>query len=257
MDYVEKAILGIPIVTDLGEIKPLSLYDYVNLGVELQVVSFEKTRILHEYRLNLDIEVQKSKELEAQMKKLNETKSLKEIVTGVIPAFLNAYIAIIAQSMFSDIENTEDRIKKSHDFVKELDDTQFENLRDIILKINSQSKQKAFLDYELQRKKEQGIRLNSQGKEGANLVTMISSVVSFSGIDYDIISNWNYARLLHAFNRIAQFKAYDTTTMFMTVSGDVTANNWQENFEVKDDSATSDSFAVSFDSFTKEVGDKL
>lgn len=254
----EKAILGIPIVTDLGSIKPLSIYDYVQFGTELQVMSFEKSRVLHEYRMSIDDEkLKKSRELEERLKEVMEKMSLKDIVVGLVPVFFNAYVAVVAQSMFYDIENEEERAQQAYTLLKDLDDDQFDSLRDIILQINAQGKQKAFLDYELQRKKEQGIRLNTGSKEGPNVTTLITSVVAFTGIDYDIVKDWNYARLIHTFNRISMLKSYDTTTMFMTVSGDVEMQSWQDNFKVEDDSATSESFAQSYDSFTKNLGSKL
>lgn len=257
MDYTQRAILGLPIVTDLGEVKPLTIYDFVKLETELHVISFEKSRVLHEYRTSLDEETMKSKDLDKRLMEANKEKTLKEIIIGLVPIFFNAYVAIVAQSMYSDIEDEEEKVLKSYELLTGLDDTQFENLRDIILKVNSQGKQKAFLEYEMQRKKEQGIRLNSQGGEGINLTTMMSSIVAFTGIDYDVISEWNYTRLIHTFNRISMFKNYDTTTLFMTVSGEVQMQNWQENYAVQDDSSTSDTFAVALDDFTKGVGSDL
>lgn len=254
----EKAILGIPIVTELGNIKPLSIYDYVQFGTELQVMSFEKSRVLHEYRMSIEDEkLKKSQEIENRLKEVMQEMSLKDIIVGLVPVFFNAYIAVVSQSIFYDVEDEESRVQKAYDFLKDLDSEQFDGLRDIILQINAQGKQKAFLDFELQRKKEQGIRLNSDNKEGPNVTTLITSVVAFTGIDYDVVKNWNYARLIHTFNRISMLKSYDTTTMFMTVSGDVEMQSWQGNFKVEDDSATSESFAQSYDSFTKNLGSKL
>lgn len=260
MNYEERALLGLPIITKFGEILPLSIFDYIDLGVNMQVMSFDKKRVLHEYRLNQDEQIQESPELTKSLKEVAQERTLKEIIVGLMPVYFNAYVAVVAVSLYKDIEDEEKRLETAFKFVADLEDEDFETLRMILLNINAQSEQTAFIDPMLQARKERSIKFHAKEnkQEAPSIPTYISSVVTFSGITYTEVATWNYIQLVHAFQRIAQFKSYDTTTLFMTVAGDkVQPDSWDKNFKMNNDSNTSELFAVEFDTFKKNISNQL
>lgn len=260
MNFEEMAILGIPIETQFGKVEPLTILDYIELEVQLQVMSFDKKRVLHEYRLNQDEKIRETEDFTEAIKQVASEKSLKDVIVGLMSVYFTAYVAVVSASLFKHIENEEERLKQAYEFLLDLESEDFEHLRKILLSVNAQSEQTAFLDPLLQARKEKSIKFHAkdQKEESPSVTTYISSVVTFSGIPYKEVATWNYIQLIHAFQRIGQFKAYDTSTLFMTVAGDkVTPEPWNKNFKVNDDSNTSSLFAVELDAFEKNIGSKI
>ena len=276
MRLEEMALLGLPIHTEFGEMKPLSVYDYMEVGGELVALSFDKLRCLHEIRLNQPEEKQESKEFTKVLEELNETYSLKNIIISFIPQFFSAYVEVLARCWVMDedlvvvdeegkeLEGQEAKRKVSFDFLQQSSDEVFDAVRMMLLQINGQSEQTAFLDPLLQRKKEQSLRLKESQKKDSekssspDTSTMVSSVVAFSGLPYVEVLKFNITQLIHTFQRISLMKAHDSSVVIATVAHD-SANivNWMENIEIKNDSNESSNFAMEYDKFKEQMGETL
>lgn len=260
MKLEERALFGLPIETPFGELKPLSIQDYMVCSLELSVITFDMKRSLHEMRLTLPEERRNSKEITEMLEKLLAEVSLKDFLISYMTPYFSAYIAILARCMFFNIEGDEKKYETARDFLVELSAEEFDNLRKVLMYINGQSGQTAFLDPELQRYKEKAIKFKAKDGEGEapNVPTLVTSVVAFTGLTFDEIITWNITQLLQVFQRIQMLKGYDTTTLFATVAGDkVEVQEWSKNIVLEDDSNTSNSFALSFDKFEGDIGKKL
>lgn len=268
MNLEEKALFGIPINTDYGDFKPMTVHDYMECAPFLQAMSYDKKRVLHEIRLAQPEENRKLKEMTETLRKLNEEMSLKEILLSLMPQYINAYIEVLIRCRKFDIElagedDKEDAEKvylTAQNFLLELEPNQFDEVRDILLSINAQSKQTAFLDPEMQWRKERSLKFNhsQSDAEAPNPSTLVTSVVTYTGINFEEVVNWNITQLQHMFQRVALFHSYQTYITFATVAGDkIDPVNWAENVITRDDSNTDSNFAIEFEAFKSRIGDQL
>lgn len=258
MDLTERAILGLPIETPYGLFKPLTLRDYLERGDALAAITFDKRRVLHEIRLNQDEETQNSTELTKLLREMDSQYSLKQILIEYMEPYFHAYVEIIARCKVLENEETLEGVREEvYLMLHEIDPEEFDALRNMILVLNNQSSQTASLDPTIQKWKEKAIKFKSSDKDAPNIPTMVTSVVSFSGHTFEEISNWNITQLLQVFQRIGMLKAYDTTSLFATVTDKIDIQNWSENIEIEDDSNTSSNVAISFKQFQGNVGDAI
>lgn len=260
MQLDERALFGLPIETSFGELKPLTVYDYMDCASQLTAMTFDKKRLLHEIRLNQpNKEKQNSKEMTDLLKQLNKELTIKQILINYVSLFFNAYIEITARCLFFNEDNQEERINKATEFLNGLDDKDFEELRKILLYMNGQSEQTAFLNPQMQRKREQGIKFHSkENSESPNIPTIVTSIVAYTGLKFEDILGWNVTQLLQMFQRIQMFKGYDVTTLFATVAGDkVEIQEWSQNIEIKNDSNTDSTFAMEFAPFEQKIQKQL
>lgn len=266
MKLEEKALFGLPIVTPFGDFKPMSVYDYMDCAHFLQAISYDKNRILHELRMSqADKEFRESKEFTTALEKISEDHTLKQVINEFMNPYAGAYVEILARCRTFEIKATdkqkakEELIQQAEQYYNSLSDEEFEEVRKILLAINAQAEQTAFLDPELQRFKEKALNIKqSANTEAPDPSTMITSVVTYTGINFKDVVDWNITQLQHMFQRVALFLSYDTYITFATVAGDkIDAVNWAENIKTEDDSNTSSSFAMSYETFEREIGQKL
>lgn len=260
MDLKERALLGIPIDTPFGQLKPLTVYDFLECGDALSAITFDISRVLHEIRLNQPEETQNTKELTEELRQLKANYSLKEILIAYMQPFFHAYVEIVSRCKVLKGEQDLEKVREdTFNELNELSPEEFDSLRKIILEINNQSSQTASLDPTVQKWKEKALRFKSSSdKNGApNISTMVTSVVVYSGHTYKEVTGWNITQLLQAFQRIGLLKAYDTTTLFATVTDKIDIQSWSENIEIEDDSNTSKDVALSYSDFKQNVGDAV
>lgn len=262
MNLEEKALFGIPIVTEFGEFKPLSVYDYMDCAHLLQAIAFNKKRVLHEVRLTQPKEKRNSKDFTNLLKKIDSEHSLLQVLQEITPQFLQAYAEVFIRCRVfpEDTPKEEKSAESALNFLLDLTSEQFEEVRGILLAINAQAEQDAFLDPELQNKKERSLKFVSQGNdaEAPNPSTLITSVVAFTGIPFQEITQWNVTQLQHMFQRVGLFQAYNMYVSVAPMAGDsIKPTNWAENIITQNDSNTDSKFAVKFDSFKKQMGDVL
>lgn len=256
MKIEEKALLGIPIETKFGEVKPLSIMDYMTYGSELAAVTFNKRRVLHEIRLNQDSEMQNSPELTKMLRELDENYSLKEIIVTYMEPYFHAYSAIVSRCFFFN-EVKEVALEKAHNLLVDINNEEFDEIRQIILSLNNQPEQDAELDPVLQSFKEKAIRFHNSKEQdnGTSMSTIITSIVTQTGLDFSKILKWNVTQVLQIYSRLQMFKAYDATTLFATVTDKITIEPWDKNIEVAKDNL--DKYSMSLDEFSGKVGDGI
>lgn len=268
MKLEEKALFGLPVETEYGNFKPMSVYDYMDCAHLLQALSFDKKRVLHEIRLSQPEDMQKKKETTTALQKLNEEYSLKEVIVKIIPAYFLAYVDILLRCREFDFEYDEDkegneeqqRTELAHKYLIDLSNEDFDAVRKILLAINAQSEQTAFLNPELQDRKERTLKFKSSQSpsDAPDASTLVTTVVTYTGINYDQVVKWNITQLQHAFQRVALFLSYDTYITFATVAGDkIDAVNWAENIITENDSNSSSSFAVELEEFAGHINQQL
>lgn len=259
MDFRERALLGLPIETPFGELKPLSLLDYLERGDALAAITFDIRRVLHEIRLSQpDEKHRNSEEMTELLREMEKEYSIKQLLITYMEPYFHAYVDIISRCRVLEGQETfEEKQKETFEFLQDMEPKEFDALRKIILEINNQPEQTASLDPTVQQWKEKALRYKSSGSgdDSPNLSTMATSIVSFSGHTFEEVLSWNITQLHQVFQRIGFFKAYETTTLFATVTDKIDIQDWSKNIVIENDSNDSSSFAMSYDSLKSTMGD--
>lgn len=107
---------------------------------------------------------------------------------------------------------------------------EFEAYRDLIMEINCFPNEKPNPNPEIEKYNQMRRFLQQQKGEGITFEAMYTSVGLAFGKDPDEMTLYKFNKY---FNRLAQFKSYDTTTLFATVSSDVKIESWYKTIEEK------------------------
>lgn len=225
-------ILGLPVKIAEGEIEPFKIVDYFDYAGDLSMMALTKNNIIYQYsKLNKD------KSLDDLIAEL-QNMSLLEIILSVSD-FRNSYFTIFRKCLgqdFSDII-TEDN---------------FMDIRKTILDMNCIPEEDASPNHEIQQALERSKRVKAQGKENSDMGDVISSIVAFTGINYSSVLDWTIYQVYMTYSRIAQFKNYDTTTLFATVPSEskVDIESWSKHIDL----LQQDDHAIQGSEFDKNYG---
>ncbi|EGQ4384390.1 hypothetical protein EGV54_04695 [Staphylococcus pseudintermedius] len=253
----DKVILGLPVNTPYGEFKPFSIEEYMKRVSSISILSYGKKKLLAElgkaYQLaNKEVTDEKVHEMLKELYELPLFYLLKEYFSE----YLQHYIIILRFTLFYkfDEQNETDEEKnltEVRDFLFGLTDEEFDEIRKILMTLNNQTEKIAFLNPKIQRgqdKKE--LYFTGNTDDSPNLSTMITTCVTYSGIDFSVISKWNAFQLQHAFQRIAYLINYETTRLFATVVTDVDIENWTKNIDLQYEEKNTDK---QFNEFKKQL----
>lgn len=237
-DVEDRVILGLPVLTEYGELKPLSIYEFLKRQQSIAIVAMDKKKLLSELGKSEQEETGKSDseifELLQEMAQL----PLKELLSEYFQELYHHYMILTRYCKYfyfdrNDYETEEDFEKaaliESLTFIDELTNEQFDEFRLMLLALHATPEQTAFLNPTLQKRDERAKKIKTQNVDAPNLTTMISSCAVYMGLSYSQIAEWNALQLQHSFQRIAMFIENSATTLFATVSPDVDFINWSEN----------------------------
>ncbi len=237
----ERAILGLPIITEFGEMKPLSIQEYIQRSTSLGVIAMDKKKVLAELGKGQQAETgQSDKEVFNLLTELNNSHTFLSLLKEYFTEILNHYIIITCYCKFyyledtkEDYENEEeynkDLLMKSADFIINLSDEAFDSYRRILLQLNGVSEITSKINPVLYKREDKPKTKSKEDDETPNLSTMISSCAVHMGIDYKDIAKWNSLQLQHSFQRIGLFIANSERTLFRTVSDEVEPVAWTTN----------------------------
>lgn len=219
-------MFGRNIFTSAGYLAPIKVEEYDDYSASLSMMAMDKTYIVYSY-----LTLPKSPEVNDIINHLVDM-NLYEIVQG-IPDFRNAYEDVY-QKVFLD--------KKD---VKNIAYENFDEVRKTILEMNCLSEESAminldrnarsYLDTRVQKAVERSKRVkanDSNSEDSPELEDIVSSVVVGAGFSFEEISNWTMYQLYSSFNRLAQFKTYESSTLFATVASDVNIESWSKKLNL-------------------------
>lgn len=236
----DKAILGLPVETEYGEFKPLSIENYIRYAQHIGILSYGKKKLLAELGKALQISTPEAsdEEVHKMLKELNELPFF-ELIKEYFPDYLLPYVIILRLTRFPDDgtplseEEEKNKLNEVREYLFNLSNEEFDDVRKILMTLNNQSEKIAFLNPRIQRGQDKKEKLFSRKTDDSpNLSTMITTCVAYSGIDFQQISKWNAFQLQHAFQRIAILINYETTRLFATVASDVDIENWTQNISL-------------------------
>lgn len=232
MDIKEFYILGLPIETDIGKCHFLKVKEYPDYFMDLQIVALTKQHIYQKY-----YDLNKDGSLDEFLERLKEV-DLFEIASS-IPQISESYEKIFIKA-FNDIK-----------IMNEINENNFSYFRSLVLKMNGIKEEEINPNPEIQRAIERSKRVKSLDSEKLEFADIVTSVVGHNGLTYDDINEFTIFQLYMTYYRIAQFKNYDTSTLFATVAADkVKIDSWSKHINLFED----EKHFISESEFKKSTG---
>lgn len=232
MDMKEFYILGLPVDTPIGHCNFLKVKDYPDYFMSLQIVGLTKNHIISKYS-----ELNKDGSLDEFMLELRNS-DMFEIAMG-IPELHEAYLKLF-NKLFNDENILFDVTKENFDYYRKL-----------VMTMNCLKEEVINPNPEIQAAIERSRRVKSQEGEKLEFSDIVTSVVGYNGLTYSDINEFSLYQLYMTYYRIAQFKNYDTTTLFATVSADkIKIDSWSKHINLYED----EKYAITQDEFNSAIG---
>lgn len=224
-------VFGQPVQTEIGLIDFIKVGDYPVLFGDLQMVSMSKLEIIYRYNESND-----KGQFDDLLKELKDL-SLYDIVT-TIPNFKFSYQNILSY------------VCKDESSADKIDEGNFEEIRRTILDMNNIKEESINPNPEIQRVRERSKRVKAQDSEKLTLEDIFTSLVVQLGKDFKDIQDWTVYQFYAAYHRLGQFKQFETTSLFATVSEKVKVERWNKHIDMFEEE---DHF-ISESQFGKQVG---
>lgn len=261
----DRVILGLPIITSYGVLKPLTMEEFIKRQQSVAVICMNKRKLLSELGFSQQNETgQSDKEIHKMLMELNEIP-MKQLMEDLFKDLYQHYVIITRYCVFYDevfnetIHESEEEfdkqvLMKSIEFLQNLSEEQFDEFRTMLIALHGQSEISAKLNPYLERRELKAKQAGRHKKDNSpTFATMISSIAMYSGINYEDIARWNILQITHSFQRISYFISNSDSVLYGTVAPDVDIINWSENI-VADKGTNKDK---TLDEFKSSVGSKL
>jgi|SRR5690625_1900805 len=225
-------IFAQPVKTDIGHIDFIKVKDFPLLFNDLQVMSMGKWEIIHRYR-----DANKDRSLDDFIKRL-EGQSLYEIVTDM-------------QSFLFSYQNVFNYVFRDETSIEHIDEGNFESIRRLILDMNNVIEPASSPVYEVHKALERSRRVKNLEGSKVSLDDMFTSIVVATGVSYlEIQEEWTVYQFFATYYRVRQFKEFDVSTLFATVSEKAKVKAWNEHIDMFE----SESHSMTESEFQKQVG---
>ncbi|MGD7047085.1 hypothetical protein FZC83_02380 [Rossellomorea marisflavi] len=205
-----------PIETEIGECHFIRVRQYPKLARSLNLISWSKSQVIYNFhKLNKDGSLT---ELIDQLKPLK----LHEIAR-LLPELNDAYTLIFKE------------VFKDESVLNKIDENNFDAIRSLILKMSGVKEEVIIPNLEIQEARERSKRVKAQQNGGViDFSDMASSIVSLSSHTYRDLPELTLYQFYQLYYRIAQIKAYDTTTLFATVPSEKKAEieDWSKHIDL-------------------------
>lgn len=227
-DEQEFFIFGEPIDTPYGEIRFYSFKEYQKRSRELAIVSFSTLKIY--YLLVEFLKKHKAKKSDLKelrtMKKMDLYDFIRMSYLQGDRSYLEAYMTVFDELITN--ENIKD-FKNPDIYFEHMAHEQFYELRDIIMRMNILKEEKMAHDEKVQEYLDKSKRFKNQGKEAPTTETILSSIFVNTGVEYSKLTQMTAYQVMSTYTRIHALKDFEISSLFATVSGEVTLEAWDRN----------------------------
>lgn len=223
-----KFILGKPVELPFGRLRFLTVEEYMDMEVELQLISMNT---LHIYYAQKKLLANKLKR-----KEMIEFEKTKELPLYQLVLY-NDYFLHTYLSIFDKLIEFNEGFNLNHLFESE---EVFMEVRSIIMMMNFLREEKVYKNEELQKNHEEGNKVRVNSSNNITLEDIITAVVASTSNTYEDIDNMTVYQLNALYLRITAIKDYETSTLFATVSSEAKIEHWTKHidlFESKDNSS--------------------
>lgn len=213
MDIKEFYILGLPIETGIGECQFLKVKEYPDYFMDLQIVAMTKDQLIYKYSA-----MNKGGVLNELIEELQRLP-LYEIVLG-LPELKQSYFRLF------------DKVFNSEDIFLQITTETFDYYRKLVMTMNCMKEEIINPNPEIQKAIERSKRVKQLEGEKTEFADIVTSCV-VNGLSYQNINEFTIYQMYMTYYRIAQFKNYDTTTLFSTVSTEkIKIDSWSKHIDL-------------------------
>jgi hypothetical protein len=238
----ELFIFGEPIETELGVVRFLTYKQYLMNIQELSMISLNVLHIYYQYRKLFE-----GKDDQAMIA-LEELK--KESLFNIVNAngnFKDAYKKIFALVLDkNDIKDVALAIKRIFE-----DEKLFMWIRELVMNTNFLTEDEVSPNPEIQKGIERSKRVKQIDAEKQTVSDIISSIVVGASIPYRDVVEMTVLQIYAAYYRLGALYSYNTSTLFATVSSDVSIASWNKHINLFEREST----AIERKEFDKQFGD--
>lgn len=221
-------IFGLPLKTELGEVRFLSYFEYLQHLYELSLMKLNVLHFYYQYRNAYEMEKFPKEERDEIEKSLLELKN--ESLFNIVRK--REDIKSVYEKMFTMlIENP--YASKTIFESEEL----FMFYRKLILDMNITLEDEVSPNEEIQKGIEMGRKINQQKGEKTSFVDIVTSIVASTNISFEDISNMNVFQVNAMYARICAIYNYQTSTLFATVS-EQEIESWSKHIDLFDNGSS-------------------
>lgn len=223
MDIRDLYIFGKPIKTKFGRIRFLTYVEYIeNLG-DLSVMSLNSLHYFYQYKKYFE-QTKRNQKDQQEVDELLESIKKEKLYNLVISneQNLESYMRILSL-VLEDKDNLQNIFESEESFLY---------IRNLILDMQMIQEEEVSENPEIQEFIDASKEQKSLGSEKQTLSDIVSSIVVGAGISYKEIAEMTVLQVYSTYYRIAQFRSHDTTTLFATVSNDVSIEAWNKSIDL-------------------------
>ena len=226
-------IYGIPIDTKIGKLHFMTVreyYDFIKEGY-LNSLVLTKDDLLNKFIMleKLDENLKVLTEILSEMNLFEFLKFIEGFSTIDENQKQQSYIHVLGLfDLYLNFRKMFEFCFKEDVFSKISNCEEFEEYRDLIIEINCIPYKKPNPNPEIEKYNQMKRLIQKHKGESINFESMYTSVGLVFGKDPDDMTLYKFNKY---FSRLAQFKNYDTTTLFATVSSDVKIESWYKVIE--------------------------
>lgn len=205
-------ITGLPIGTVIGECHFLTVSDYTEYFSHLEALSLTKEKIIFLRANNGE-----SKEVLDELQKLDIVELI--LIHGDIKEMYTELLAKVFQDeeAFYKIETLE----------------QFLEIRNLIMRMNCVKEEKINPNPEIQKWIEKSKKFKQQEGQKLTFADIVSSIATGTSHTYKDINEMTIYQMYMTFYRINNFKNFDTSTLFATVSSEkIKIESWSSHIDL-------------------------
>lgn len=223
-----KFILGKPVELPFGNVRFLTVEEYMDMEADLHLISMNTLHIYYAQKKLLANKL-KRKEL-AEFEKTKELPLYQLVM--YTDYFLHTYLSI-----FDKLIEFNEGFSLNYLFESE---DRFMEIRSVIMMMNFLKEEKVYKNEELQKNHEEGHKVRNNTSNNITMEDIITSVVASTSNTYEDVDKMSVYQLNALYLRISAIKDYETSTLFATVSSEAKVEHWTKHidlFESKDNSS--------------------
>lgn len=228
-------IYGIPIDTKVGKLHFMTVreyYDFIKEGY-LNSLVLTKDDLLNKFIMleKFDENLKVLTEILSEMNLFDFLKFIEGFSTIDENQKQQSYVHVLGLfDLYLNFRKMFEFCFKEDVFSKISNSEEFEEYRDLIIEINCIPYEKPNPNPEIEKFNQMRRLIQKHKGESIDFESMYTSVGLAFGKDPDDMTLYKFNKY---FSRLAQFKNYDTTTLFATVSSDVKIEPWYKAIEEK------------------------
>jgi len=223
MDNRDFYIFGKPIDTKFGKIRFLTYVEYIENIADLNAMALNNLHYFYQYKKYFE-QTKRSQDEQREVDEFLDIIKNEKLYKIVMSNNQNiiSYKKILSL-VLENVENIQEILSNEDDFLY---------IRNLILDMQMIQEEEVSENPEIQEFIDASKEQKSLNSEKQTFSDIISSIVVGTGMPYKEVVEMTVLQVYSTYYRIGQFRSYDTTTLFATVSSDVSIEAWNKTIDL-------------------------